>query len=183
MRSIAAGLALAFAAGAAAAQGDPRPSVDHVMGQASICAAAPNAAAIAARAAEWGWRETPRKDALRMQAVPDKTALIRGWFVGSAEAPTYLLVETPNTPLPRRLTCEVVFQTADPLAVEAAMGERGFGAPLGAPTLTGPFPAGGRFSEWQAPPETGWRLITLSLPARPRKGPPLNRIRFSGVER
>jgi hypothetical protein len=185
MRSWAWGLAMlaAAACGATAQEAGPEGGPAAAVARASICAPGPDFAALAARAPEWGWTALPRKDALKLQAIPDKKALIQGWTVTDGfGAPVYLLVETSETPRPRRLTCELVFQEPDSAGVLATLSRQGFGETgLGAPRLVGPLPAGGRFTEW-APQDSAWRLITYSVPNPPKKGPTLSRIRFSGVE-
>ena len=178
-----AGLVLSLVAGAASAQPVTPVPTEMFIARASICAPGPQTGAIAARAVEWGWTELPRKDALKLQLIPDKSALVRAWRVGSEAAPAYLLVQTPDTPPSRRLTCEVLTAEPDSAAVQALLGQKGFGEPLGEPRLRGALPTGGRYLEWAAPEGSPWRLITLSVPAPPKKGAPLTRIGFSGVER
>lgn len=178
-----AGLVMALVAGAAAAQPAAPGPTEMFLARASICAPGPQTEAIAARAVEWGWTELSRRDALKLQLIDDRSAQVRGWRVGSEAAPAYLLVQTPETPTPRRLTCEVLTAEPDTAAVQALLVQQGFGEPLGQPRLQGALPTGGRYAEWGAPEGSPWRLITLSVPTPPRKGPALTRIGFSGVER
>lgn len=162
--------------------------VQIILARASICspageAGSPNFDAIAARAPEWGWTELTRREALRLQAVPDNKAVVSGWKVGPPEAPSYLLIQAPATFNPRALTCELMFEEPDSASVQSLLSTQNSGEPLGAPTLEGPLPQGGRFVEWTAPEAGGWKRITYLVPLPPRKGPTLSRIRYSGVER
>lgn len=184
--SLLAAFLVGLIATAAASQPLAPDGVDVVLARAAVCAppddARPDFDAIAARVAELGWPELSRREALRLQAIPDKKAVVRAWRAGAQALPSYLLVQTSPTPRPRQLICEAIFEGPDSAAVQSRMADGAFGERLGPPTLQGPLPQGGRFVEWAAPADSGWRRVNYSVPVPPKKGSWLHRIRFTGVE-
>jgi hypothetical protein len=181
-----AAVALALAATSATAQPLPAASAEALLDQAAICTPGPGMVEIALRADGKGWPALKRKDALTLQATPDKSAQIQGWTVPMAgRAPAHLIVETPAAFSPRRIACELVVADADGAALVAALEGRDFfgdGVPLGRPRMRGAWGQGGTYVEWAAPADSPWRTISLISQPPPRRGPVLTRVRFSGVE-